>query len=77
MPACRFGFAYGEGDKPNKFIGDALFGMARWESHQAVVDEGRWVDWFFQWAFAATVSSAGAHAAARVLGWCVCMCDMV
>lgn len=30
---CRFGFAFGQGDNRNKFIGDALFGMARWNSH--------------------------------------------
>ncbi|GFR40281.1 hypothetical protein Agub_g438, partial [Astrephomene gubernaculifera] len=28
-----FGFAYGIGDKPNRFIGDALFGLARAKTH--------------------------------------------
>ena len=44
-PPPRFGFCYGEGDKPNRFIGDALFGMARWETKFTGVGDGRWTDW--------------------------------
>lgn len=32
-PLLRWGFAYGIGDRPNAFIGDAVFGLSRWESH--------------------------------------------
>eukprot|EP00967_Tisochrysis_lutea_P046635 scaffold56669_cov17-Tisochrysis_lutea.AAC.1 len=42
---CRFGFAYGEGDRPNRFIGDALFGLARYSSNFTGVGIGRWTDW--------------------------------
>lgn len=30
---CRFGFAYGIGDHPNAFIGDAMFALSRLKSH--------------------------------------------
>ncbi len=37
-----FGFAFGESDQPNGFIGNALFALARYSSHFTVVGYGFW-----------------------------------
>ncbi|GLC53594.1 hypothetical protein PLESTB_000766500 [Pleodorina starrii] len=60
-----FGFAFGIGDKPNAFIGDALFGLARLSSHNTGSGTGRWLDVVFQWAFCATAVTIPAGSVAE------------
>ncbi|KXZ49707.1 hypothetical protein GPECTOR_20g564 [Gonium pectorale] len=60
-----FGFAYGIGDNPNRFIGDALFGLARVKSHNTGSGTGRWLDFVFQWAFCATAVTIPAGSVAE------------
>ncbi|GLI60266.1 hypothetical protein VaNZ11_002356 [Volvox africanus] len=60
-----FGFAYGIGDEPNAFIGNALFAFAHVRSHNTGSDTGRWLDIVFQWAFCATAVTIPAGSVAE------------
>lgn len=62
---CSFGFAYGAGDNPNGFIGDAEFGLARKQTKFGITGDAHWQDWFIAWAFAATATTIPAGAVAE------------
>jgi Amt family ammonium transporter len=65
-PACSYGIAFGDAGNGNPFLGLDGFGMKNWSS--LVTNSGatgRWSDWFFQWAFAATATTIPAGAVAE------------
>lgn len=63
---CRWGIAYGDITRGNPFIGTDSYGLANWESNVGNSGStGRWADWFYQWAFAATATTIPAGCVAE------------
>lgn len=62
-----YAFAYGQGDNMrNGFIGDAMFGAARYTTNASPTGQpGAWTDWFYQWTFCATATTIPAGAVAE------------
>merc|ERR1719361_495011 len=55
-----YGFAYGESENPNGFIGTTKFtssGFLVTDAEGAITGTNHFKDWFFQWAFCATAAT--------------------
>jgi Amt family ammonium transporter len=64
--ARRYGIAWGNYSRGTPFLGLDGYAMASWST--IVTNSGatgRWSDWFFQWAFAATATTIPAGCVAE------------
>jgi Amt family ammonium transporter len=61
-----WGLAYGDVTQGNPFIGTSAFALTNWaDSTTPSGAKGRWAEWFFQWAFAATATTIPAGSVAE------------
>jgi Amt family ammonium transporter len=62
----RWGIAWGDVNYGNPFLGTNAYALTNWSSNTgSSFAVGRWSDWFFQWAFAATATTIPAGCVAE------------
>lgn len=67
LAPCRYGLAFGDSTQGNPFLSTpGGYAMKGWSDVTTPSGaRGRWSDWFFQWAFAATAATIPAGAVAE------------